>query len=49
MPVAGGKKWPGAIFDVAQRRPAGQPPWTAGGKKTPLYYLKGSVRSLLYF
>jgi hypothetical protein len=26
------KKWPGAIFNVAQRRPAGWPPGMAGHK-----------------
>jgi len=28
------KKWPGAIFNVAQRRPEGWPPWMAGHKKS---------------
>jgi hypothetical protein len=31
--MAGHKKWPGAIFNVAQRRPEGWPPWMTGHKK----------------
>ncbi|WP_407726178.1 hypothetical protein ACJMQR_12115 [Pseudomonas leptonychotis] len=34
-----GKKWSGAIFNVAQRRPEGWPLWMAGHKKTPAFLL----------
>jgi len=33
--MAGHKKWLGVIFNVAQRRPEGWPPWMAGHKKWP--------------